>query len=466
MPGFSPRGLWERWLAWQGGSVNRRIFAAAAAVGALTVAVKFAGFVKELLVARQFGTGDALDAFLIALLLPTFASNVMAGALGSAFVPACARTGEGRGDSSPQAFLSGTLLVTLTAFSILTMLLALAGRPLLALVASGFDPGKLDLAQSLFLVLLPSLLLSAVAALWSGLLNFRRRFALAAVSPAFVPLAVAAALLTGGRSAGVGALATGTLAGLLLQVAALAWGVKRQGFSLAPRWHGLTPPLRQFIDQFLPMAGTLLLLSSADLVDQSMAAMLGAGSVAALVYGGRVVSVVLGLTSMALSTAVLPHFSEMAARSDWKALRHTLRTCVRYVFLLTVPVALALMLLSEPLARLIFERGAFTADDTRVVARVQSFLALQIPFYALVILGARLLNALGRNVVLLRIGLASTIANVAGNALLMRRLGVAGIALSTSLVIVLSAVWMGIAVASEARRRGAPRLAPPPVQGP
>jgi len=444
-----------RWQAWYQRTVNRRIFAAMLTVGVLSVAVRAAGFFKELVVARQFGTGDPLDAFLIAFLLPSFTANVIAGALSPAFIPAYVQVRRTESEPAAQVFFSEVLGACLAAFLAVTVLLAAGGRFLLPLLASSFGPAKMDLTLSLFLRLLPAFLLSGLAFLGTAALNARQRFGLAALAPILVPLGILAALLAAGRSPGVQAIVAGTLGGLVLQVFAVAWGARRLGFPLRPRFRGWTPGLRQFALQYLPMVAGLLLTGGADLVDQSMAAMLGPGSVATLSYGSRIVSATVGLASTALSTAVLPHFADMVSRADWTGLRHTLRTYTRLILAFTVPVVLGLGLLSGPIVRLVFERGAFTARDTLAVARVQSLFALQIPFYAFGILGVRLLSALGRNQTLMWISLVNLAVNVAGNYLLMRRLGVAGIALSTSMVYLLSAGLIGLAVVREIGRREA-----------
>ena len=93
-----------------------------------------------------------------------------------------------------------------------------------------------------------------------------------------------------------------------------------------PRWHGLDHALRKVINQYIPVVAGAILMCGTMLVDQSMAAMLGAGSVATLNYGGKVVTLILGIGSVSLSTAVFPHFSRMVAVYDWAGIRHTLKT--------------------------------------------------------------------------------------------------------------------------------------------
>jgi putative peptidoglycan lipid II flippase len=174
------------------------------------------------------------------------------------------------------------------------------------------------------------------------------------------------------------------------------------------------------------------------LVDQLMAAMLPGGSVSALNYGNRVVALPLGLAATALGTVAVPYFSSMVARGDWAEVRHTLGRYLRLIFAVTVPLTLILILASRPLVRLLFERGAFTAEDSQLVARVQSFYALQIPFYIAGIMVVRVISSMQANQILLWGAAINLSVNVILNYLLMKWLGVAGIALSTSFVYLVS----------------------------
>ena len=115
-----------------------------------------------------------------------------------------------------------------------------------------------------------------------------------------------------------------------------------------------------------------------------------------------------------------------------------MKTYSALIFLVTVPITIGLVLFSHPLVRILFERGAFSAEDTKVVSGVQTFLSMQIPFYMLGTFGVRLLSALKKNVILAVISGVNAALNITLNYVLMRSMGVAGIALSTSLVYLLS----------------------------
>jgi putative peptidoglycan lipid II flippase len=123
------------------------------------------------------------------------------------------------------------------------------------------------------------------------------------------------------------------------------------------------------------------------------------------------------------------------------------------ILITTVILTGILVVCAQPMVRILFERGSFTAKDTHVVSLVTAFFVLQIPFYVAGILGVRLLNALGMSRSILLICAANLVVNVLGNLLLMRRLGVAGIALTTSLVYLVSGAQVFFVIRRELNRR-------------
>jgi putative peptidoglycan lipid II flippase len=256
----------------------------------------------------------------------------------------------------------------------------------------------------------------------------------------------ALSLVAAGDRWGIDALAVGLVAGFFVKAVLLAMGGRRAGVVLAPGWHGRTPEVSRVISQYLPMLAGGLLLGTTPLVDQAMAATLGAGSVATLNYGGRLVTPLLAIGSMSLGTAVLPYFSRMVAAGDMAAVRRTLRTYVRLILLATIPITALLIVLSDQIVRLVFQRGAFSEADTQTVSGVQAMLAMQIPFYVLSILYVRLLSSMKANHILM-IGTAISFAvNLTMDYLLKERLGVSGIALSTTLVYACSLAFVATAL--------------------
>ncbi len=427
------------------GSVdNRKIFAAAVVVGVLTLVGKVAGMGRELLVAAMFGTGAQVDAYVLAWELPSYAINVFSGAFAAALVPAFVEVRSREGSTAARQLLFGVLIVSFALLAVASLLVALAGPALLGFVASGFGPEKLAMTQQLLTILLPTVILSGLATLLVGVLSADEHFALGSASALAVAGCSIVALVGWGRTWGIYALAVGLVAGFALQLAILAWGVARAGMWPLPGWRRQAATVRLVVLQYVPMVAGMLLISSSGLVDQAMAATLGGGSAAVFSYSSRVVAVVLSVGTMALGTAVLPYFSRMVAERDWAAIQHTLKTWTWLILAATIPLTIGLVAFSQPLVRLMFERGAFTAEDTAIVGQVQAMLALQIPFYSLGILYVRLISSLKANHILMYGTVVSFVLNVSGNYVLKDIFGVAGIALATAIVYVVSFVYLSI----------------------
>ena len=151
-------------------------------------------------------------------------------------------------------------------------------------------------------------------------------------------------------------------------------------------------------------------------------------------YGNKIIAFPITLAATTLGTAVVPYFSAMVVQRDWAGIRHTLKRYLSLIFATAVPLTLILMMISEPLVKMIYQRGSFSEEDTHLVAQIQVLFALQIPFYIAVILIVRLISSMLANHILLIGNIITVILNISLNYLFMKKLGVAGIALSTSCV--------------------------------
>ncbi len=436
----------SRWKAWRERSVNRRIFAALLVVGSFAVLGKVASAAKDVVVAHGFGVGDTLDAFLIAYLLPEFAAIVLAESLNAALIPTYIKVHEHEGREAAQR-----LLWSVTAWSTIVLIAVSAGMALsapyiLPVVAHGFSPEKLALTLLLFYILLPVLVVVGITTLWAAVLNAGERFALTAVAPILPTLTTLVFILVMGEAWGIYSFVAGVQSGFILEIALVGWGLRRQGFSLVPRWYGSNSATRQVARQWVPMLAGQFLASGSFLVDQSIAATLGSGSVSVLSYANKIVAALFGVGSLALGTAVLPYFSRMVAARDWSGVRHTLKTYGRLIVLATIPLTLVLIYFSEPLVGLLFQRGAFTAEDTSLVSHVQVFLLLQIPVYMLGILIVRLISSLQANKLLMWGALISFSLNITLDYVFAHFLGVAGIALATVVVHSVAVVFLSYAL--------------------
>lgn len=423
-------------------SVKSKILSAATIVGIFTILAQIGGFAKELTVAAWFGTGDALDAFLIALLVPTFAVNVLAGSLSASFLPTFIQVYKKQGIAGAQKILSNVISWFIVFCLILSVLLIVLAPFYLPGLCSGFSPEKLNLSKIILYLLVPIILLKGLSNICAGVLNALENFSLPAAYQIFGPLSAILFIITVGTSLGIYALVFGTVLGFVLETFFVGAALTRQNFSLRPRISHFDPNMRIIIGQFLPVVAGTLIMGSTEIVDKGMAAALTSGSVASLNYGNKIIAAVLALATTAIGTAVLPYFARMVAEKDWKNIRSTIKFYLGIIFLLGIPAALLIYGLSDDIVQIIFQRGSFTAGDTAVVSSVQSLFAFQIPFYVASIVVVRLISSLRANHILMLGAILSLVSNIGLNIIFIHYLGLKGISLSTSIVYMISFVFL------------------------
>jgi putative peptidoglycan lipid II flippase len=420
-------------VLFKGGSVNRRIFRAAASVTAVGILVKIVATFKEIAVAGVYGRSDSMDAFLAAALIPSLLINLISESMNQALVPTLIRVREQEGHDRAQQLLSSSMLWMCLLLAAASAAMALTARGFFPLIASHFPPAKLELSIRLFYALLPAVLITGIATNCTAVLNTFDRFALPALAPVVISVAIIlGALLLGGRF-GIWAMIYATLSGSLIHAAVVAMMMDSHGYRFRLRWYGMTEAAREVGRQYGPVLLSGVVASGGLLVDQSMAAMLPVGSVSALVYANRFVSVVLTLLAGAVSTAVVPYFSSMIAHRDWSGCRHTLRTWAWFTTLVSAPIAMLLIAAAHLLIRITLQHGAFGPGDTAVVTKVLAMYAIQIPFFVCSRVFYRFIVAMRRTDLILYCGTINLGLDVILNLVLMRWFGVAGIALATSL---------------------------------
>jgi putative peptidoglycan lipid II flippase len=415
-------------------SINSRIFFAIFTVAVCTGVVKLAGLAKVVAVAGRFGTGDDLDAWLIAFLVPAFLADAVAGSVSASLVPAFVEVREHQGSASAQRLFSSVTTVLLASLVLVSLAASWLAPAIMPPLAPGFGEKKLELTVSLMRTMLPIAVFGGIASVWRGILNAEESFAVAALTPILTPLAVICFLFFGGRTMGVSALAFGTVSGCVCEWCVVAFALRQKGFPLRLRWYGADPVLKRVFSQYAPMIGATIVIGASALVDQSMAARLGPGSVSVFTYGLRLVALVTAMGPTVVSTAVFPQFSRLVALGEYGELRHSLKTVLLTVLLCTIPLVAGLLIFSEPAVRIVFKHGAFAESDATMVAGVQRLALFQIPFYILAAPMVRLLSALKANHYLLRAAVLHLGLTTGLDYACMRLWGVAGIGLATAIV--------------------------------
>ena len=414
-------------------TTDRRATRAVGVMVLAAIAVKLAATGKESMVAALYGRSDAMDAFLAAFLIPNLLINVVAESMNQSLIPTLIRVRMREGHQRAQELLSSSTMAICALLAGTGLAMAASARAFFPLLASNFSQPKLELAVRLFYVLVPCVVLGGIASHCTAVLNAEGRFAFPALAPAVIPMAIMAGALGFHGRLGIWALAWSTVLGVALHAGWMVASLPGCGYSLSLRWHGWTEPAREVARQYGPALLSAVVASGGLLVDQAMAAMLPAGSLSALVFAGRFVSVAVSLPAGAVSSALAPHLSELAALRDWQGCRAALRKWAGRTALISVAMTAALIAVSPQLVRAVLQHGVFSSRDTGVVSTVLIMYALQIPFFVVSRVPFRMIVALRRIDLVFYCGAINLALDVVLNLVLMRWMGVAGIALATSL---------------------------------
>ena len=428
-------------------SVRARITGAAVTIASFSVVVKLVALGSTLLIASLFGTGDDIEAYFIAFLLPSFIFQVVSGSFSSAMIPTYVQVAEQQGQAHAYALFSRVMFLAVGILSLVAGISALTFPLVVRFLGAGFTPAKTALTQSMFYLLLPVIAFKGISTIYGSVLHSHKRFSLVAFAPVVVPLSSIVVILSWiAPSTRIYAVALGTVIGMLGELLILGWGLHREGIPVLPRWRHRSAASRQVIAQYFPMLAGAFLMGSTTLVDQSMAAGISSGSVASLNYGSRFVGVILHIAAGGIGAAVLPFFSNLVEGDDWMELRRLLLFYSIRILLFSSAVSILLVTLSGPLIGLALERGMFSGTDTALVGQVQAAYALQLPFYICGIVFVRVISSMIANHVLMIASLLNLIVNIFLNYIFMQRWGVVGIAFSTSVVYLFSFVFLLVMV--------------------
>ncbi len=427
-------------------------------VSMAVMASRLLGLAREMVFAYFFGASKSFanDAYVIAFRIPNLLRDLFAeGALSSAFVPVFSDYLVNKNEK--EAFrlsnlVASGLIVVLGAFVVLGIVFA---EPLVAFIAPGFhaDPSKFDLTVRLTRIMMPFILLVALAAQAMGVLNARDRFGVPALSSSFFNLGSiiggvsVAALLTDPSfshpisaivdkpTEGIIGMAYGVLIGGFLQYAVQWPSLRRAGFRYRPILSFSDPGVRRIFGLMGPAVIGGAAVQVNVLVNSNFASNIpGTGPVSWLSYAFRLMQFPIGVFGVAIATATLPSISRSAARKDEADFRHTLASSIRLAFLLTIPSAVGLIVLGKPIIALIYERGHFGPADTEHTAAALAFFAVGLTGYAAIKILAPAFYALGDARTPMIISLASMLTNFVMNWSLVSVLQERGLALSTSTV--------------------------------
>ncbi|MCC7366019.1 MAG: murein biosynthesis integral membrane protein MurJ [Dehalococcoidia bacterium] len=412
---------------------------AAAIVAFGFIGSRLLGVVRTLAIANAFGSSGDIDAYWVAFRVPDLIFQVLAGAtLGSAFIPVFARLY--RQDGEARAWqLASTVLNLVTAATAVLCVVAFVFAPVLVpLLAPGLgdDVGReqelTDEAVKLTRIMLLSPLLFAVSGMITGMLNARQRFLLPALAPMLYNIAIIFGAVVLSKPWGVEGLAVGVVAGAGLHLAVQVPGLfqERMRYTFRFEWHD-----RAAREVGRLMGPRVIGLAAAQfnfVITTYFASKLAEGVIADLTYAWLLAGLPLALFGMALSTAVFPRLAEHAADDDLAQLTATITRVLRVIMFLTIPSAIGLAMLREPVTTVLLQHGEFDRAHTIITAQAVGWYCLGIVPQAGIEIHSRGFYALGDTRTPVVLSVMAVVLNLAVSAVLWERYEHQGLAFAVS----------------------------------
>lgn len=397
-----------------------RIVRAASLVMALFVVSRALGLLREMVVAHRFGTSAEMDAYLAAFRLPDFLFYVVAGgALASAFVPTFTGYLARQDRAGAWRLASATINWVLLLLAGLGALAALFAPGLVRTFYGDFSPAQQALTVELMRWMLISTVIFGASGVLMGILNAHQHFFLPALAPVFYNVAIILAAWFLGPAWGVRGLVLGVVLGAAAHLLVQVPGLVRQQMVYRPLLMVRDPGLREVGRLMAPRVLGLAAVQLNFVVTTILASGLAVGSLAALNYGWIIMLLPQGIIAQSVATALFPTLAGLAAREEWAELRRIFAITLRNMLFLTLPAAAGLVLLAEPIVRLLLQGGDFDAGSTAKTASALAFFSLGLVGHAVVEITTRAFYALKDTRTPVVISVAAMAINIGLSLLLM-----------------------------------------------
>ena len=396
------------------------------------------GFIRDILIARYLGSTVIADAFFVAFRIPNFFRRVLAeGAYSAALIPVFSGVVLNPKDEREASdFVENTTSMLLFATVVLTILFFFGMPYIIQVLAPGFTDNKeaYELAVHFGKIIFPYIIFISLAAHFASINNVHERFAAGAFAPAILNISFILSLFfltpfvtTAGHALSYGVLIGGVLQFLYLYRAVLNFYRPRIILPV------LNEKLKKFFKLFLPGVVGSGVIQLNIIIGTIIASFLPIGAISHIYYADRLNQLPLAIFGIALGIVLLPSLSKAIKQSDQETTNNIQNRSIEFSLLISLPSAIGLFILAEPIIHILFERGAFIKEDTFYTAKVLSYFALGLPAYIIIKVLVSCFFAREDTKTPLYISIVSVITNVVLSLLLIGSMREMGIAVATAI---------------------------------
>jgi putative peptidoglycan lipid II flippase len=409
----------------------------------ITIVAQMVGFLREVTLSYFYGTSFVSDAYLISLTIPETIFAFISAAIATSYIPMYSRISLNKDIDMANAFTSNILNFIFVLSTILIFVGLIFTEQIIKIFASGFEGETLNLAVSFTKISIFGMWFSGLISILSSFLQMKNRFII--VSLMSIPLNISIIFFIWlSEKFNVYYLSYGTVIGLVLQFLLIFPLVYKSGFSYRFILDIHDNYLKKIISLSIPVIIGVSVSQINTIVDRTMASHLSAGSISALSYSNRINALILGLFVATIITVIYPKISKLAAANNLNGLKKSINEAITFIIILVIPTSFGLMFLAQPIVKFIFGRGSFDINSINTTANALFFYSFGLVGWGLREILSRTFYSLQDTKTPMINSAIALILNIMLNILLIKYLGVGGLALATSLTAFISTVMLFI----------------------
>jgi len=415
-----------------------RIARSTAFFSVATAASRIAGLVREVVAAGYYGISGPMSAFTIAFQVPNLVRSLFAdAALQPAFVPVFTEQLQQKNYREAFRLASTLLLIVTMVLGAITALFVVIAPVVMPLFAPGFKGEILELTIALSRILFPILILLGLSGVVVGILNSYDRFGAFAIAPLFWNLTIIVVLVllipAFHGDDRIYAYAIAILIGTLVQLLIPVFDLRNTPFKFNWSFEWRNPGVRRVLLLMLPVTISLGLINFNQLINSFFGSLVSDQAPAAIDKAFRIYQLPQGIFSVAIATVLFPTLARFANRGEIDNLRATMANGMRQILFVLVPAAASILALSEPMIRLVYQRGAFTSAQTTLVATALFWFAFSLPTNGIYLLQTRTFFSLQRPWLATGLAVVDLVVSALAALVLYKPFGVGGIVVGTGI---------------------------------
>lgn len=431
---------------------NNRVVKSAAMISIFTLISKFLGFTREMLIASKYGSGYETDTYFVAMTATTIIMTTVGASLNTSLIPVFSEIESLRGRKGKLKFFNNILNVIFFLTVILALLSFILSPVIIRILARGFEGDQFELAVKLNRIGLPIIISLGFTYVFSGFLHSSQVFGPSAIMGIPYNFVFIFFLLILARGKNIYGLMLASVLASTTQFLIQVPAIRHRGFRYSFYVDFKDKYLRKILTLIIPVLLGSAVQQINTVIDKTLASNLVDGSISSLNYAAKMNDVVVSVFIAAITTVVFPMLSKAFAEGDGRAIRDIMEQGINTILIITVPATIGIMVLSEPIVRIFFERGAFDSTATTMTSGALFFYSIGLVGISLRLMLNKVFYSFQDTKTPMINGAMSVGLNVVLNLIFVRFMAHRGLALATSI----SAIFTSILLMLNLRKKIGP----------